>query len=478
MTLTQDLILNLPEVSILLGALITLLADLFIIRHKSRYIFLCAQLVLLSTIYFLCIQLNSPVSFSFHNMLCHDSLASLLKFAIVMITLLVFLYSRNYIKQYQLPEGEFYTLCLLAVLGMMLLASANHLLIVFLGLELSSLPIYALIAIQRDSKLSTEAAMKYYLMGAVASGILLYAISFIYGLTDTLNIQNLFHLLANESHPLLMLIIVVFFLAVIGFKLGAAPFHMWTPDVYEGAPTPVTLFLSSTPKFAALAILFRLFAEMLPGYQIDWQKVLIFISITSFVIGNIAALSQTNFKRMLAYSSISHMGYILLGFIAGTSKGYASAVFYLLTYSLSTLAALGITILLAQTGHDLANIKQLKGLNSRNPMIAFVMLLVMFSMAGIPPLVGFFAKLGVLESLIQVHLTWLAALALIFSVIGSYYYLVIVKVMYFDEPEELMPLASSVDMNLVIILNGLLILGLGLVPSYLFKLCLDLFLST
>jgi NADH-quinone oxidoreductase subunit N len=467
----SDLVLNLPELSVFLGALLVLLVDLFIPKRWSIITFLLALLTLVISGVFIWSQIWEPVSFSFYHMVVNDSFGTVLKLFIVGITFFVFIYSRRYLIEHKLQQGEYYALALITVLGMLLLVSSNHLLVLYLALEISSLPLYALVAINRDSVLSTEAAMKYYLMGAVSSGVLLYGISLLYGASDSLNIQTIVPALVLQHNQTLVMVSLVFIIGSISFKFGAAPFHMWAPDVYQGAASPISLFISSAPKIAALGMLYRLVIEVFPGFQIDWQKVLIIIAIISIVLGNITAIAQSNIKRMMAYSSIAHMGYTLLGFIAGSSRGYAASVFYMITYAITAAGVFAVITLLARTGLDIGDIKELRGLNTRNPILAFMMLLIMFSMAGIPPVVGFFAKLGVLEALISAHLTWLAVLALIFAVVGSYYYLAIVKVMYFEEPEAAAALACDWDMKVAITINGLVVLGLGLFPSALFRLC-------
>jgi NADH-quinone oxidoreductase subunit N len=468
----SDFILNLPEIILLVGALLTLLTDLFIPKRFSLVTFGVCQLSLLLSSYFIYANFWLPVSFSFNNMLVHDQLASFLQLAVCTISFFVFLFARRYMKEQKLQEGEFFTLALLCILGMAILVSANHLLVVFLALELSSLPLYALVAINRDSSVSTEAAMKYYLMGTVASGILLYGFSLIYGLTDSFYLQTIFHVLqTSQNNQAVLIVALTFILGSVAFKLGAAPFHMWAPDVYQGASSPVTLLIASVPKIAALGMLFRLFINMTPDHLVDWQKLLEIMAVISIILGNITAIVQTNFKRMLAYSSISHMGYMSLGLIAGTTSGQAAALFYMISYTLTTVGAFAIIIFLAKAGMDVGNITELKGLNTRNPFLAFIMLIIMFSMAGLPPLVGFFAKLGVLESLIATGQVWLAVIALIFAVVGSYYYLAIVKVMYFEEPAEQLPVLCYWDMQLALVFNSLVIIALSFFPSSLFLLC-------
>ncbi len=336
-------------------------------------------------------------------------------------------------------RGEFFALALFATLGMMVMISANHLLTLYLGLELLSLSLYAMVALQRDSARATEAAMKYFVLGALASGMLLYGMSMLYGATGTLEITELAQLSMDGVRAQAVLVFgLVFIVAGLGFKLGAVPFHMWVPDVYQGAPTAVTLFLGSAPKFAAFAIVMRLLAQALGAEMLvdEWRQMLMIMAVLSLAIGNLTAIMQTNLKRMLAYSTISHMGFLLLGVLSGTIDGYGAGMFYVVVYVLMTLGAFGIILLLTRGGFEAEELDDYKGLNQRSPWYAFLMLLLMFSMAGIPPTVGFYAKLSVLQAVVQIGLWWVAVIAVIFSLIGAFYYLRIVKLMYFDAPQD------------------------------------------
>lgn len=467
-----NLMSALPEIIVLLGLLLTLVVDLFVPARLKVLSFLTAQATLILSGIVLYQQFYQPNSFSFNQMYVQDQIAIMMKLSVIIMSFFAFIYSRHYLKLFKLQTGEFLILALSAVLGMMLLISANSLLVIFLGLELSSLPVYALVAINRDCGTASESAMKYYILGAVASGILLYGMSLLYGLTGELNLQNIFHTLqASQADHTLEIIALTFIVAGIAFKLGAAPFHMWAPDVYQGAASPVTLLISAAPKIAALGMLVRLLIEAMPILQANWQAILMIVAILSIGLGNIAAIAQTNLKRMLAYSSVAHMGYMLLGIVSGSSKGYAAALFYMISYAIMSTGAFALITMTAKVGLDLGDLKDLKGLNSRNPWLAFMMLFIMFSMAGIPPLVGFFAKLGVLEALISSHLIWLAVLALIFAVIGCYYYLAVVKVMYFEEPEINNPIDTCLSSQIALTLNGLVVLYLGLFPGLLFHMC-------
>lgn len=374
-------------------------------------------------------------------------------------------------------EVEYYVLGLFSILGMMVLVSADHLLSLFLGLELFSLPVYAMVALHRDVKACSEAAMKYFVMGAIASGILLYGISMLYGATQTLFIPLIAHTIASTppSQQLILTFGLVFVVVGVAFKLGAVPFHMWVPDVYEGAPSSVTLFITSAPKIAALGMAVRLLVDAMPGLSQEWQQLLVIIAILSMAVGNLAAVVQSNIKRMLAYSSIAHMGYMTLGLLTATPDGYAAATFYIIAYAIMSLIAFGMILILSKAGFEAEKIDDFRGLNTRNPGLAFLMLLVMFSMAGIPPLVGFMAKVAVLNALIVTHQLWLAVVALLFAIIGAYYYINVVKVMYFEDPKIKTPVVWSWSSKITLSLNGLVILFLGLSPGLLFNICRSVF---
>jgi NADH-quinone oxidoreductase subunit N len=372
----------------------------------------------------------------------------------------------------------------------MLMISANNLLVIYLGLELQALSLYALVALRRDDARASEAAMKYFVLGALASGFLLYGMSMLYGGSGTLDINELARRVATGqvASRLSLVLGVVFVIAGLAFKLGAVPFHMWVPDVYHGAPTPVTLLIGSAPKLAIFAVAYRILVEGLLPLAVDWQKMLIVLAVASLVLGNLTAIAQTNLKRMLAYSTIAQMGFMLLAMLSGVTKGdpaatataYSAAMFYVITYALTTLGTFGVILLLAREGFEAEEIADLKGLNRRSPWYAFVMLLLMFSLAGIPPTVGFYAKFVVLQALLVDGVTsamvWLAVLAVVFSVIGAFYYLRVVKAMYFDEPVAsvaAVPIVATTDMRVALSINGALVLVLGILPQYLLKLCAD-----
>jgi NADH-quinone oxidoreductase subunit N len=421
-------------------------------------------------------------AYTFNGMFVSDVMASVLKVFTYVSIALCMVYSRSYLAERGLYRGEFFVLTLFATLGMMVMISANHFLTMYLGLELMSLCLYALIALDRDSPVSTEAAMKYFVLGALSSGLLLYGMSMLYGATGSLDIANVAHALGGTAPSRSILVFgLVFLVAGIAFKLGVVPFHMWIPDVYHGAPTAMTLVIGSAPKIAAFAMAMRLLVGGLgtPKLAIDWQQMLAIMAVLSMAIGNLAAIAQTNIKRMLAYSTISHMGFMLLGLLSGVVGGnrfsapeaYGSAMFYSLSYLMMTLAAFGMVVLLSRAGFEADDIADFRGLNRRSPWFAFIMLLTMFSLAGIPPTVGFYAKVGVLSAVIQAGELWLAVVAVVFSLIGAFYYIRIVKLMYFDEPADVHPLRSRLDMNVLLSANGLAMLAFGVFPGPLLQLC-------
>ena len=464
-----------PEIVVLIMACITLLTGVFTrIRILS---YLLAQLTLIIVAILTYQQFGGPTEITFSGSFILDKVAIILKLSIYVATFLTFAYSRHYVKEKGMPETEYYVLGLFSVLGMMVLVSAYSFLTLFLGLELFSLPVYAMVALRRDSSICSEAAIKYFVIGAMATGILLYGLSMLYGATESIDIPTVAQAIANSSSPHRMILVfgLVFVMVGLAFKFGAVPFHMWVPDVYEGAPASVTLFIGTAPKLAALALAYRLLVDAMPDLSMQWQQILIVVAILSMGLGNLAAIAQTNIRRMLAYSSIAHMGFMLLGILTITTRGYAASMFYMITYVLMTLGAFGLITMLSRQGIEIENIDDFKGLNSRNPWLAFIMLLLMFSMAGVPPLVGFMAKIGVIEALINVNLVWLAVVAILFAVIGVYYYIRMVKVMYFEEPETTTPIATTVDMQVAISVNGILVLVLGIFPGTLFSLCHSVF---
>ncbi len=470
----------LPDIFLLCAACLILLVDVFLTERFRVVTYALTQLTLVIGFILVAAQYddypNPIVTFSGNYVL--DKLAVLTKLFVLMTTVFAFIYARQYIKDRNIPRGEYYVLGLFSVIGMMVMSSAYSFLTIYLGLELLSLSLYAMVALQKESRLAVEAAMKYFVMGAMASGLLLYGISLIYGVTGSIDITEVSHLLQQTTHneQAAILVGLVFILCGLIFKFGAVPFHMWVPDVYQGAPTSVTLFIACAPKIAAFCVTMRILVEAMPGLNIPWQNVLIVIALLSMFSGNVLAIAQTNIKRMLAYSSIAHIGYMLLGIIAGPSdtEGYSAAMFYIATYVIVAAGAFAVIALLSQEGMEFDQLDDFRGLNARNPWLAFMMLLLMFSMAGVPPTVGFFAKLGLLEALVQAHYVWLASLALLFAIIGAYYYLRVVMLMYFEEPKESFVgthLSITRGAMTAITVNGVAALALGLLPSALIDMC-------
>jgi NADH-quinone oxidoreductase subunit N len=481
----------LPEIVLLAAAAVVLIADLFVsdARRGITYALSMLALVVVAAVTWRFLDAGAVV-YAFGGMYVADPMTGVLKLFAVLAAGFMLVYAQGYARDRGIWKGELFSLTLFALLGIMLMISANHLLVIYLGLELQALSMYALVALRRDDARSSEAAMKYFVLGALASGFLLYGMSMLYGGSGTLDINELARRVASGqvASRLSLLLGVVFVVAGLAFKLGAVPFHMWVPDVYQGAPTPVTLLIGSAPKLAVFAIGYRILVEGLLPLAVDWQKMLIVLAVASLVLGNLTAIAQTNLKRMLAYSTIAQMGFMLLGMLSGVTQGdqaatasaYGAAMFYVITYALTTLGTFGVILLLARRGFEAEEIADLRGLNRRSPWYAFVMLLLMFSLAGLPPTVGFYAKLVVLQALLVDGITsamiWLAVLAVVFSVIGAVYYLRVVKAMYFDEPPAgaaLVPIVATTDMRVALSINGALVLVLGILPQYLLKLCAD-----
>jgi len=460
-----------PEVFLLGMTCTILIVDLFLSDRSRIVTYLLAQLALLGTMFLTLNSMSTETVLTFSNTFIRDPMSDVLKVAIYIATFITFMYAKDYLRDRGIFKGEFYVLGLFAALGMMILVSAHNFLTVYLGLELLSLSLYAMVAMQRDSILASEAAMKYFVLGAIASGMLLYGISIIYGLTGTLDLGEVAVKITALDQGVLLAFGLVFMIVGIAFKLGAVPFHMWVPDVYHGAPTAVTLFIGSAPKIAAFAMLMRLLVDGLIGLHAQWEGILIILAVLSMGIGNLLAIAQGNIKRMLAYSTISHVGFLILGALTGTQSGFASSMFYTLVYVLMSLGGFGMVMLLSRKGFEAENLDDYKGLNTRSPWYAFMMLILMFSMAGVPPFLGFWAKLVVLQEVIAADMMWLAIVGVVFSVIGAFYYLRIVKLMYFDQPEDTAPLVSSLDTRLMLSLNSLAVLGLGLFPGGLLTVC-------
>lgn len=465
-----------PEIFLLSMTCLVLVVDVFLKQEQRTITFLLSELTIVGTLLVIGMTMVSDKVIAFNGVFINDPLSIVLKFFVVALVGFVFIYSRDYLKDRNIFKGEFYVLGLFGLLGMMLMISSHHFLTLYLGLELLSLCLYAMVAFDRDNPRASEAAMKYFVLGAIASGMLLYGMSMIYGATGTLNISEMASVIGQkESMDIVLVFGLVFLVIGLAFKLGAVPFHMWIPDVYHGSPTPVTSYIGTAPKIAGFAIVVRLLIEAMGSLHTDWQLMLMILSILSMGIGNIIAIAQSNLKRMLAYSTISHVGFILLGILAGNNDGYSAAMFYTLTYSLMSLGAFGMIILLTRSGFEAENLDDFKGLNQRSPWYAFMMLILMFSMAGVPPTVGFWAKLTVLKAVIDIDMLWLALVAVFFSIIGVYYYLRMIKIMYFDEAVDTAPLSKSRDMQLALSANGLLILLLGIYPSSLMSICIMVF---
>jgi NADH-quinone oxidoreductase subunit N len=462
-----------PELFLLTAACAILVIDLFLKGEQREITYILAQFALIGTAALALLVGGGERQVVFSGSVIRDEMTDLLKASIAVIAFGAFLYAKEYLKDRNLFKGEFYTLGMFAVTGMLIMVSAGDFLTVYLGLELLSLSLYALVAFDRESGKGSEAAMKYFVLGAIASGMLLYGISMIYGATGAIDFPGIAKALASgEVNETIMVFGTVFVVIGLAFKFGAVPFHMWAPDVYEGSPTAVTMIIASAPKIAAVAMAIRILDEGLGGINTDWQGMLVILAVLSMGLGNLVAIAQSNIKRMLAYSTISHVGFIFLGLLAGSQSGYASAMFYAITYALTALGAFGIIILLSRKGFEADQLDDFRGLNQRSPWFAAMMLLMMFSMAGVPPTVGFFAKLFVLEAVIRIDLTWLALVAVFFSVIGAFYYLRIVKLMYFDKPADSTPLSAGFDTQLALSVNGLAVLALGIYPTGLMAWCL------
>lgn len=470
-----------PEIFLLIAISAILLIDMFT-SDRRRYITYYLSLAVLLGCFALTWQEFQPAEtvYTFHNMFVSDPLSNLLKMVSYLAVGMTLVYSRRYVDDRQMANGqlggEFYVLALFALLGQMVMISGSHFLSIYLGLELMSLSLYALVALRRDSTVATEAAMKYFVLGAMASGFLLYGMSMLYGATGSLDLIEVTRAAAFGSANSTVLVFgIVFVVAGLAFKLGVVPFHMWVPDVYQGAPTAVTLLLGAAPKLAAFAICFRLLIEGLLPLAKDWQQMLIVLAVLSMAIGNITAIAQTNIKRMLAYSTISHMGFMLLGLLGGVidsnmdsmTDAYSSALFYTITYVVTTLGTFGVIMLMSRSGFEAENMDDFKGLNQRSPWFAGMMLVLMLSLAGIPPLVGFYAKLSVLQAVLNTGQIWLAIVAVLFSLIGAFYYLRVIKHMYFDEPQDDARIEANSDVRVLLSLNGLAVLILGMWPGLL-----------
>jgi NADH-quinone oxidoreductase subunit N len=478
----NSLLLNLsavtPEIILLVAACFVLMAD---VSGKFRIgTDRLAIVAVLATLLALFAAYGNTPEYAFGKMYIADDFGILLKICAGIATIVTIIYARDYAQQRDMNKGELYSLALFSLLGQMVMMSASNLLVVYMGLELMSLSLYSLAALRRDNALATEAAMKYFVLGALASGFLLYGMSMIYGGTGSLDIGTISKAFGKaETNKLVLTFGVVFLVSGLAFKFGAVPFHMWVPDVYQGTPTAVTLLISGAPKLAAFAITFRILAEGLIGVAVDWQQMLMVLSVASLVIGNLVAISQTNLKRMLAYSTIAQVGFVLLGMVSGVSSGstanaataYGASMYYIIAYVLTTLGTFGVIQVLARYGFEAEEINDLKGLSKRSPWIALVMLILMISLMGIPPTAGFFAKLSVITAVAKAGHVWLAVLAVMMSLVGAFYYLRVIKTMFADEPLDMAPIKPSADVAMTLAFNGAMVLIIGLAASPLITAC-------
>ena len=467
----------LPEIVLLCAALAILIIDLFVKSERRGVTYALSMLTLIGTAVAVVASWVPYPVLTFSGMYIADPVSSLSKLGLLVAVGATFVYARQYAHDRGFLKGELFTLGLFSLLGMFVMVSASHFLTLYIGLELLSLSLYAMIAMSRESIPATEAAMKYFVLGALASGLLLYGISMVYGATGSLQISDVAHAIgAGQANTTLVSFGLVFIIAGLAFKLGAVPFHMWVPDVYQGAPTAVTVLIGSAPKLAAFVFTFRFLAQALAPAAVAWQPMLVILAVASRVLGNLAAIMQTNIKRMLAYSTISHMGFLLIGILAASPSGYTAALFYAITYMLTALASFGILVALSRAGFECETMDDLKGLNQKNAWYALLVLFAMFSMAGIPPMVGFYAKFAVLKAAVDAGLLWLAVVGVMMSLIGAFYYLRVVKVVYFDDATDTSSgdkLTIGGDMKLVLGLNGLALLVLGVLPNGLYAACLE-----
>jgi NADH-quinone oxidoreductase subunit N len=475
-----------PEIVLLVMACVVAMVDLWVTdpRRTPTYWLTQASLGVVAAMQLGAFNGGDTV-YAMQGMVVADPMGHLLGFFATIAVMVSLVYARPYAGSRDMLKGELFTLSLFSLLGICVMLSANNFLVVYLGLELMTLSLYALVAMRRDHADATEAAMKYFVLGALASGFLLYGLSMMYGATGSLDINEVFKAIGTgQINKQVLILGEVFVVAGLAFKLGAVPFHMWVPDVYQGAPTAITLLIGGAPKLAAFAITIRLLVEGMLGLAVDWQQMLVVLAFGSMLLGNVVAIAQSNLKRMLAYSSIAQMGFMLLGLCSGVVYGntvsagnsYASSMFYIVTYVLTTLGTFGMIMLLSRQGFESEEVSDLAGLAKRSPWFAGVMAVFMFSLAGLPPTVGFYAKLSVLQSLISTNSAgyiWLAVAAVVLSLVGAYYYLRVVKVMFFDEPADLRPIVSTGDVRAVLSLNGAAVLVFGLLPGGLMALCVD-----
>ena len=486
-----DLFAILPELVLLIASCLLLVTSVYVpervvstpgveqdIFHTPRgvgFVYFFTIILLVYLIFAFVSRIGDPALVAMNDLFQSDPFSNLLKACSCIAVLVSLIYSKQYLIDRALFRPDFIVLALLALLGQFVLISGANLLTLYLGLELMALPTYALVAMRHSSEKSVEAAIKYFILGALASGFLLYGMSMLYGVTGSLDLIEIFKIVADPRiNHLVMAFGLVFIVAGLAFKLGVVPFHMWVPDVYQGAPTAVTLMIAAAPKLAAFALLFRLLVNTLLPLLGDWQPMLVVLAVLSLIVGNVTAIAQTNLKRMLAYSAIAQMGFVLLGMLSVFDEhAFSASMFYAITYVLTTLGTFGLLMILSRKGHDCETLDDLKGLNKKHPWFAFMGLVMMFSLAGIPPTVGFAAKLGVLEALVDGEHTFLAVTAVMASLVGAFYYLRVVKVMYFDEPVHETSISGSGFAKGILGLNSILVLALGIVPAGLMSLCLD-----
>ena len=484
------------EIFLLIAASAILLIDMFLKGEKRTVTYVLSLLTLVGCAFFSFMDYNAgATTYTFYNMYVSDPMSSLLKLFTYLAVGVTLIYSRQYATERGMTSGnlggEFYVLALFSMLGQMIMISGNNMLSIYLGLELMSLSLYALVALRRDHAVSTEAAMKYFILGALASGFLLYGISMIYGATGSLDLSKIFAVAnSHTANPTILVFGIVFIVAGLAFKLGAVPFHMWVPDVYQGSPTAVTLLLGAAPKLATFAMVMRILVEGLLPMVYYWQQMLMVLAVASLAIGNLTAIAQTNLKRMLAYSSIAQMGFVLLGLMAGVVGGpengdgsgaagaYSAAMYYVITYVLTTLGSFGLIMMLARAGFEAEELADFKGMARRSPWFAVVMTVLMFSLAGVPPMMGFMAKWSVLQAVTSSGQIWLAVVAVMFSLIGAFYYLRVVKTMWFDEAVDATPIRTPLDMQVALSINGVAIVLLGLMPGSLLGACMTAMTKT
>jgi NADH-quinone oxidoreductase subunit N len=462
----------LPEAFVLAAVCAILVLDVFLPDRLRHWSYWATQMTLVVAAWLIVATAGIEPVRAVHGMVIDDMLSDLFRFFACVAVALTLVYSRDYLEARGLFRGETFVLALTTLLGMLVMIAAGNFVTLYMGLELQALSLYAMVAMHRTSKRASEAAMKYFVLGALASGMLLYGMSMIYGATGSLDLFRVGEaVLSGQGNRVILVFGLVFVVSGIGFKLGAVPYHMWIPDVYDGAPTAVTLLIGTAPKLAAFAFMMRLLAIALSGLEFDWQGMLLILSLLSMVLGNLVAIAQSNIKRMLAYSTIANMGFMLMGFLAANLDGYSAAMFYSVAYVLTSLVSFGIVMLLSRAGFEADRIDDFRGLNRRSPWWALMMLLVMFSLAGIPPTVGFYAKFSVIMSAVGAGFTWLAVVAVLTSLVGAFYYLRIVKLMYFDDPTDAAPIVARGDSRVLLSVNGLAILLLGVFPQQLMGWC-------